>query len=85
MAMALRTKTMSFRRNLGRSFMFCLAIGASMAGLFGLAMVVSALFGKNSASDILLGGLGFIILVASVLAAISAVASLRSSGPDAED
>lgn len=76
---------MSFRKNLGRSFMFFLAIGSGLAGLFGLAMIASAFFGKNSASDILLGGLDFIILVVSVLTAVSAVVSLRSSGPDAED
>ena len=83
--MVLRTKTMSFRKNLSRSFMFCLAIGAGLGGLFGLAMIVSAFFGRNSASDILLGGLGFIILVISVLGGISVVVSLSSSGPDVED
>jgi Na+/melibiose symporter-like transporter len=83
--MALRTKTMSFRRNVGRSFKFCLAIGAGIAGLFGLAMIVSAFVGRNSASDILLGGLGFIILIVSVLAVVYVVVSLRSSGPDADE
>ena len=76
---------MSFRKNLGRGFMFFVAIGAALAGLFGLAIIVSAFSGRNSASDILLGGLGFIILVVSVFTAISAVVSLSSSGPDVED
>jgi Na+/melibiose symporter-like transporter len=76
---------MSFRRNLGRSFKFCLAIGAGIAGLFGFAMIVSSFFGKNSASNILLRGLGFIILIVSVLAVVYAVASLRSSGPEADE
>jgi hypothetical protein len=65
--------------------MFCLAIGAGIVGLFGLAMIVSAFVGRNSASDILLGGLGFIILIVSVLAVVYAVVSLRSWGPDADE
>ena len=75
---------MSVRRNVRRNFMICLAIGAAIAALFGLATIVSAISGKNTASNILIGGAGLIILIVSVLAVFSAVVSLRSSGPDAE-
>jgi len=76
---------MPFRGNVRRSFTICLAIGAGIAALFALALILSAISGKNSASNILLGGVGLIILIVSALACFSAVASLRSSRPDAED
>ncbi len=76
---------MPVRSNPRRNFMICLAVGAGIAALFGVAMIVSAISGKNTASNILIGGAGLIILIVSVLAVFSAVVSLRSSGPDAED
>lgn len=71
---------MSLRRNIRRNFMVCLAIGAGIGALFGLALIVSAIYGKNSASNILVAGAGLIVLIVSVLVEFSAVASLRSSG-----
>jgi len=79
------TKTKAFRMNLRRRFTICLAIGAGIAALFGLVMIVSAASGTNSASNILLGGAGLLILIVSVLAGSSAVVSLRSSKLDAKD
>ena len=73
---------MSLRKNVRRNFMICLAIGAGIGALFGLALIVSAIYGKNSASSILLAGLGLIVLIVSALVELSAVASIRSSEPE---
>ena len=58
----------SFRRGLA----VCLAIGGALGALFALALLATAITGKGTPSSILLGGVGFILLVLSVLAVVFA-------------
>jgi hypothetical protein len=59
---------MSFaRRDLHRGVVICLLIGAVLVGFFGLVLSVAAVSGRNFASGILLGGLGILLLLFSIL------------------
>jgi len=56
-----------FRSGLRRALAVCLAIGAALGALYGLALLATAVNGSNSPSSILLGGFGIILLILSVL------------------
>jgi len=55
------------RSTFQRTLAVCLAIGGILGAFYGLALMATALSGSASASSILLGGFGFILLVLSLL------------------
>jgi hypothetical protein len=69
------------RGSLRRSLAVCLAIGAVLGGLFGVALLSNAVTGNGTPSSILLGGFGFIMVVLSVLALVYAIRQWRQAKP----
>ena len=59
----------NFRDSSRRGLAICLGIVAALGALYGIALLASADSGSMTPSSILLGGLGFILLVLSLLSA----------------
>lgn len=69
------------QESLRRCLAVCVAIGAALGALFGLALLVTAVAGSGTPSSILLGGLGFMLLLLSVLALAHAIGRLTQARP----
>jgi len=67
--------------HLRRGLTVCLAFGAVLGALFGLALMATSVTGKSVPSSILMGGCGFILLAISVPVFISAIRSHTSVTP----
>jgi hypothetical protein len=73
-----------FRRGIDRGLAVCLMIIAALGGEFALALLTTALSGNSTPSSILLGGLGFIFLVISVLVLVFALRQWTPTKPGRE-
>jgi hypothetical protein len=70
-----------FRGRLRRCLAVCLATGAAVGALFGLALLETAVTGSSTPSSILLGGFGFMLLVLSVLVLVFAIRQWTEAKP----
>lgn len=64
-----------------RCLAVCLAIVATLGGLFGLALLDTAVTGDSTPSSILLGGIGFILVLLSALVLIFAYRQWTAPSP----
>jgi hypothetical protein len=70
------------RRSLKDRLGVCLVVLGAVGALFGFTLFVTALLGKNLASDLLLGGFGLLLLLLSVLGLVFVIARRESSRHD---
>lgn len=70
----------AFRRGLA----VCLAIGGAFGALFSIALLAAAITGDSGPSSVLLVGLGFILLVLSVLLFALAISQWTRTKPGRE-
>jgi hypothetical protein len=70
-----------FRGTSHRAVAVCLGIGGALGALYGFALLASAVSGIITPSSILLGGLGFILLVLSLLLLAFAIRQWTSRKP----
>ena len=75
----------SSRRSLQKGLLVCLLIGAALGGLFGLALFVTAVSGENFASNMLLGGIGLLLLLLSAFAFVFVIEYGKSSKHGEDD
>lgn len=72
----------NFRGSSRRGLAVCLGIAATLGALYGIALLASAGSGSMTPSSILLGGLGFILLVLSLLLLVFAIRLWTPRKPD---
>jgi hypothetical protein len=74
-----------FRVGFHRGLALFLAIGAAFGAVFSLALLVTAVTGNSTPSSVLLVGLGFILLILSVLGFVFAIRQWTRAKPRAGD
>jgi hypothetical protein len=71
----------NFRGSFGRVLAVLLGIVAALGALYGLPLMVTAVTGSRSPGSILLGGLGLVLLVLSLLLLVFAGRQWTSGRP----
>jgi len=74
----------NFRGSFRRFLAVCLGIVAALGALYALALLVTAATGSSSPSSILLGGLGFVLLILSLLLLVFAIKQWTPAKNDAD-
>jgi hypothetical protein len=70
-----------FSAGLRRTLSVFLAIAAVCGALFGLALLASALTGRDTPSSFLLGGFGFVLFISSALVFVYAIRQWTHAKP----